>query len=62
MVITADIAQQIAQRAGVKSVLVGDFIKAGDTIRISARLQDAKTSKIVSAERVEGVGDSSCSR
>ena len=59
VVITADIAQQIAQRAGVKSVLVGDFIKAGDTIRISARLQDAKTSKIVSAERVEGVGDSS---
>jgi tetratricopeptide (TPR) repeat protein/TolB-like protein len=59
VVITADIAQQVAQRAGVKSVLVGDFIKAGDTIRISARLQDAKTSKIVSAERVEGVGDSS---
>jgi tetratricopeptide (TPR) repeat protein/TolB-like protein len=59
VVITADIAQQIAQRAGVKSVLVGDFIKAGETIRISARLQDARTSRIVSAERVEGVGDSS---
>jgi tetratricopeptide (TPR) repeat protein/TolB-like protein len=57
--ITADIAQQVAERAGVKSVLIGSFIKAGDTIRISARLQDAKTSKIVSAERVEGVGDSS---
>ena len=58
-VITADIAQQVAERTGVKSVLIGNFIKAGDTIRISVRLQDARTSKIHSAERVEGIGDSS---
>ncbi len=40
-------------------VLVGSYVKAGDTIRISARLQDAKTGRIVSAERVEGPGESS---
>jgi len=58
-VITADIARQVAERAGVKSVLIGNFIKAGDTIRISVRLQDARTSRIHSAERVEGIGDGS---
>ena len=58
-VLSADVVQQIASRAGVDSVLVGSYVKAGDTIRISARLQDAKTGRIVSAERVEGPGESS---
>jgi len=58
-VISADVVQQIAKRAGVDRVLVGSFVKAGDTIRISARLQEADTGKIVTAERVEGVGESS---
>ena len=51
--------QQIANRAGVSNVLVGGYVKAGNTIRISARLQDAKTGRIVSAARVEGPGESS---
>jgi tetratricopeptide (TPR) repeat protein len=51
--------QQIAARARVDRVLVGSYVKAGETIRISARLQDAKTGQIVSAERVEGPGESS---
>ncbi|HYN06719.1 MAG TPA: protein kinase [Vicinamibacterales bacterium] len=58
-VLSADVVQQVASRAGVDSVLVGGFVKAGDTIRISARLQDARTGRIVSAERVEGPGESS---
>ena len=58
-VLSADVVQQVATRAGVGSVLVGSYVKAGDTIRISARLQDAKTGRIVSAERVEGPGESS---
>jgi tetratricopeptide (TPR) repeat protein len=58
-VLSADIVQQVASRAGVDSVLVGSYVKAGETIRISARLQDAKTGRIVSAERVEGAGESS---
>ena len=43
----------------VDRVLVGGYVKAGETIRISARLQDARTGQIVSAERVEGPGESS---
>ncbi len=58
-VISADVVQQVANRAGVDRVLVGSYVKAGNTIRISARLQEADTGKIVTAERVEGVGESS---
>jgi tetratricopeptide (TPR) repeat protein/TolB-like protein len=58
-VLSADVVQQVAARANVASVLVGSYVKAGDTIRISARLQDAKTGRIVTAERVEGSGESS---
>jgi TolB-like protein len=49
-VISADLVQQIASRAGVDRVLVGSYIKAGETIRISARLQDAGSGRIVSSE------------
>ena len=58
-VLSADVVQQVAARARVDRVLVGSYVKAGETIRISARLQDAKTGQIVSAERVEGPGESS---
>jgi tetratricopeptide (TPR) repeat protein/TolB-like protein len=58
-VLSADVVQQVATRARVDRVLVGSYVKAGETIRISARLQDAKTGQIVSAERVEGPGESS---
>jgi serine/threonine protein kinase/tetratricopeptide (TPR) repeat protein len=58
-VLSADVVQQVASRARVDRVLVGSYVKAGETIRISARLQDAKTGQIVSAERVEGPGESS---
>ncbi len=57
--ITADVAQQVALRTGANSVLIGNFVKVGDTIRISASLKDVKTNKIVGSERVEGDGDAS---
>jgi tetratricopeptide (TPR) repeat protein/TolB-like protein/predicted Ser/Thr protein kinase len=57
--ISADVVQEIATRARVNRVLVGSYVKAGDVIRITARLQDATTGRIVSAERVEGAGASS---
>ena len=56
-VISADVIQQIAERAGVDRVLVGSYFKAGEMIRINARLQEAGTGRIVSSERVEGVGE-----
>jgi tetratricopeptide (TPR) repeat protein/TolB-like protein len=58
-VISADVVQQIARRAAVDKVLVGSYVKAGGTIRISARLQEAQTGRIVRSERVEGPGESS---
>lgn len=58
-VLSADIVQQIADRAAVDRVLVGSYIKAGGTIRISARLQEARSGRIIGAERVEGPGEDS---
>ncbi len=40
-VVSADVVKEIASRAGVDNVLVGSYIRAGGTIRISARLQEA---------------------
>jgi TolB-like protein len=44
--------RQVAERTGVTSVVVGSY-EVGDTIRINVRLQDAKTGRIISSERVE---------
>jgi tetratricopeptide (TPR) repeat protein len=57
--ISADVVEAIAERAAVDRVLLGSYVKAGGTIRISARLQEARSGRIVSAERVEGQGEAS---
>jgi TolB-like protein len=41
---------------GVRSVR-GSFAKAGDTMRISARLEDAKTGRVLMSEKAEAVGE-----
>jgi tetratricopeptide (TPR) repeat protein len=51
--------QQVAERADTQTVVLGSFMKAGDTIRINVRVQDAASGEIVSTERVEGTGESS---
>ena len=56
--ISADVVQQIATRAAVDHVLVGSYVKSAGAMRINARLQDARTGRIVTAERVEGPGES----
>ncbi|MFQ5742569.1 MAG: protein kinase [Acidobacteriota bacterium] len=53
-----EVVQAVAERAGVDTVLLGSFAKAGETIRISARLQQASDGEILSSERVEGQGES----
>jgi tetratricopeptide (TPR) repeat protein/TolB-like protein len=57
-VVSFDTVQEIARRAGVKTVLLGSFVKAGDTIRINTKLQEVATGKIVTSERVEALGES----
>ena len=57
--ISFDTVQEVARRAGVKHVMLGSYIKAGETIRINLKLQDAATGKIISTERVEAVNEAS---
>jgi serine/threonine protein kinase/tetratricopeptide (TPR) repeat protein len=54
-----EVVQEVRERAGVDTVLLGSFVQAGDTIRISVRLQEAKSGKILNTESVEGIGESS---
>ena len=56
--ISFDTVQEVARRAGVKTVLVGSYVKAGDTIRINTRLQEVGSGRIVTSERVEALGES----
>ena len=57
-VVSFDTVQQIAKRAGVKTVVLGSYVKAGDTIRINLKLQDAASGHLVTSERVEAAGES----
>ena len=52
-VVSFDTVQEIAKRAGVKSVLLGSYVKAGDTIRIntSCRKSPAEASSPRSASK-----------
>src|SRR6478736_5154625 len=58
-VVSFETVQEIAKRAGVQHVMLGSYIKSGDTIRINLKLQDASTGKIISTERVEAVNEAS---
>jgi tetratricopeptide (TPR) repeat protein/predicted Ser/Thr protein kinase len=56
--ISFDTVQEIAKRAGVKQVVLGSYVKAGDTIRINLKLQDAASGRLVTSERAEALGES----
>ncbi|MGQ0733427.1 MAG: FlgO family outer membrane protein [Acidobacteriota bacterium] len=53
-VLSPEVVSQVAERTGVDHVIVGSYMKAGDAIRINLRMQDAKTGRVVTSERVEG--------
>jgi serine/threonine protein kinase/tetratricopeptide (TPR) repeat protein len=57
--ISFETVQELAKRAGVKSVILGSYVKAGETIRINVKMQEAGTGRIVSSERVEAANESS---
>jgi tetratricopeptide (TPR) repeat protein len=52
-VVSFDTVQEIAKRSGVTSVLLGSYVKAGETLRTNIKLQEATSGRIVSSERVE---------
>ena len=59
---SSEAIEELAQRASVSTVLRGSFAKAGDSIRISARLEDAHTGKVLLSEKAEGTGEESIFR
>jgi tetratricopeptide (TPR) repeat protein/TolB-like protein/predicted Ser/Thr protein kinase len=56
---SVEVMQEVALRAGVETLVTGNFMKAGENIRINIRVQEAKSGKILATEKVEGVGESS---
>jgi len=54
---TPEVIEEVASRTGVRTVLTGSFAKAGDSIRISARLEDAKTGRVLMSETAEAAGE-----
>ena len=58
LVVSFDTVQEVARRAGVKTIVLGSYVKAGDTIRINLKLQDAASGRLVTSERVEAAGES----
>jgi tetratricopeptide (TPR) repeat protein/predicted Ser/Thr protein kinase len=57
-VLSPEVISAVAERTGVDRVVVGSYVKSGEAIRINVRLQDAKTGRIESSERVEGANAS----
>ena len=55
-VVSAETVAALAERAEVESVVLGSFVKAGDTIRVAIKLQDAKSGDILAAEKVDAAG------
>jgi tetratricopeptide (TPR) repeat protein/predicted Ser/Thr protein kinase len=53
---SAEVVRQVAEKADAETVMLGSFAKAGETLRINVKVQDAKTGEILSTNRVEGLG------
>ena len=51
--------RRITHTADVDFVVVGNFAKAGDVLRVSIKLQDAQSGEILAASRREGWGEGS---
>ncbi|MFC2156371.1 protein kinase [Acidobacteriota bacterium] len=56
---STDVLREIGVRGGVQKVLVGNYTKAEDIIRISCTLLDAATGEMIATESVEGEGEAS---
>ncbi len=48
------LATEVAHRTGVKNVILGDILRAGDRLRLQARLVEVKTGEVVYSPFVEG--------
>jgi tetratricopeptide (TPR) repeat protein len=55
--VSSDLVREVADAANADSVLFGSFVRAGEAIWISAKLQDANSDKVLMSEKVEGRAD-----
>lgn len=55
--ITPSLATQIAQRAGVKTMLLGSILLKQPQLAVTSRLIDVKSGKILSSQRLAGFSD-----
>jgi serine/threonine protein kinase/Tfp pilus assembly protein PilF len=53
---SSSVLRQVASRGDVNHVVVGDFAKAGETIRIHVNLIDVRRDKTIATETEEGIG------
>ena len=56
-IVSFETVSELAERGRVDTVVLGSFVKAGGTLRVSIKLQDAKSGDILAAERVDAVGE-----
>jgi serine/threonine protein kinase/tetratricopeptide (TPR) repeat protein len=56
---SAALVKEVAEEGEVENILLGSFMKAGDQLRVSVRLQEVQSGEVLASERVEGVGESS---
>jgi TolB-like protein len=56
--LSADDIREVAKRTGVGTVIMGSFVKAGDTLRIQVKAQDPATGDVLFSEQVDGPGQS----
>jgi serine/threonine protein kinase/tetratricopeptide (TPR) repeat protein len=56
-IVSIDTVREIARRTGVRTVILGSYVKAAEAIRINVRLQEASSGRIVGTERVDAVDE-----
>ncbi len=56
---SSDDLKKVAERGGVRYILVGKMTQAGDIIRLNTTLLEARTGEIIGSKQVEGEGEDS---
>jgi serine/threonine protein kinase len=54
---SADVLGEIGRKAGVETIITGNFTKSGDTLRVNVSLLDAESGDLINSEKSEGRED-----
>jgi tetratricopeptide (TPR) repeat protein/TolB-like protein len=58
-VIDNDLGFEICRREGIESIVVGFFVKAGDTFVTDVKVMDVETKKLIKSANTRGIGEDS---